>query len=59
MSTILLIDESRSRAADLCAGLVQAGHKVAAVLPSVHRFVPISSLSKRILPRVTRWSIWR
>lgn len=34
MLRVLIIDESRSRAADLCAGLVLAGHQVAAVLPS-------------------------
>lgn len=35
MLRILIIDESRIRAAELCAGLVTAGHQVAAVLPSV------------------------
>ncbi len=35
MLRILIIDESRARAAELCAGLVTAGHQVAAVLPSV------------------------
>jgi response regulator NasT len=35
MLRVLIIDESRARAADLCAGLVTAGHQVAAVLPSV------------------------
>ena len=34
MLRILIIDESRARAAELCAGLVMAGHQVAAVLPS-------------------------
>lgn len=34
MLRILIIDESRLRAAELCAGLVLAGHQVAAVLPS-------------------------
>lgn len=34
MLRILIIDESRSRAAELCAGLAMAGHQVAAVLPS-------------------------
>lgn len=49
MSTILLIDESRSRAADLCAGLVQAGHKVAAVLPSVQG---LSALIEQVRPDI-------
>ena len=35
MLRILIIDESRARAAEFCAGLVTAGHQVAAVLPSV------------------------
>lgn len=35
MLRILIIDESQARAAELCAGLVTAGHQVAAVLPSV------------------------
>lgn len=34
MARILVIDESRHRAVDICAGLIQAGHQVAAVLPS-------------------------
>jgi two-component system, response regulator / RNA-binding antiterminator len=34
MLRILLIDESQKRTADVCAGLVMAGHQVAAVLPS-------------------------
>lgn len=34
MLRILIIDESRARASELCAGLVMAGHQVAAVLPS-------------------------
>jgi response regulator NasT len=34
MLSILVIDESRSRAAEICAGLVLAGHQVAAVLSS-------------------------
>ena len=32
MLSILVIDESRSRAAEICAGLALAGHQVAAVL---------------------------
>jgi response regulator NasT len=35
MLRILVIDESRARAAELCAALAMAGHQVAAVLPSV------------------------
>ncbi len=34
MARILVIDESQHRAVDICAGLIQAGHQVAAVLPS-------------------------
>lgn len=34
MLRVLIIDESRTRAAELCAGLALAGHQVAAVLPS-------------------------
>jgi len=34
MLRILIIDESRARAAELCGGLATAGHQVAAVLPS-------------------------
>ena len=34
MLRILVIDESRVRAAELCGGLAMAGHQVAAVLPS-------------------------
>jgi two-component system, response regulator / RNA-binding antiterminator len=34
MLRILIIDESRSRAEELCGGLAMAGHQVAAVLPS-------------------------
>ncbi|MFN6961081.1 MAG: ANTAR domain-containing response regulator [Rhodocyclaceae bacterium] len=34
MARILVIDESRHRAVDICTGLIQAGHQVAAVLPS-------------------------
>lgn len=35
MLRILIIDESRARAAELCSALVMAGYQVAAVLPSV------------------------
>jgi len=31
---VLVVDESRMRAADICAGLALAGHQVAAILPS-------------------------
>lgn len=34
MLRVLVIDESRNRAAEICAGLALAGHQVAAVLPS-------------------------
>lgn len=34
MLSVLVIDESSSRAAEICAGLVLAGHQVAAVLPN-------------------------
>ena len=34
MLRVLVIDESRTRAADICAALALAGHQVAAVLPS-------------------------
>lgn len=34
MSRILVIDESQQRAVEICTGLIQAGHQVAAVLPS-------------------------
>lgn len=34
MLKILVIDESKNRAAEICAGLALAGHQVAAVLPS-------------------------
>lgn len=34
MLRILIIDESRARAEELCGGLAMAGHQVVAVLPS-------------------------
>lgn len=34
MLRVLVDDESRMRAADICAGLALAGHQVAAILPS-------------------------
>jgi len=34
MLRVLIIDESRNRAAELCAGLAMAGHQVAAIVPS-------------------------
>lgn len=34
MANVLVIDESRQRAVDICTGLIKAGHQVAAVLPS-------------------------
>lgn len=36
MLKVLVIDESRGRAAAVCAGLAMAGHQVAAVLASAH-----------------------
>ena len=41
MLRILIIDESRARASELCAGLAMAGHQVAAVLPSALDYVPM------------------
>jgi response regulator NasT len=35
MLRILVVDESRTRAAEVCGGLAMAGHQVAAVLPSL------------------------
>lgn len=34
MARILVIDESRQRAVEICTGLIRNGHQVAAVLPS-------------------------
>ena len=34
MLRVLVIDESHTRAGDICASLALAGHQVAAVLPS-------------------------
>ncbi|WP_153109108.1 ANTAR domain-containing response regulator [Propionivibrio limicola] len=34
MASVLVIDESQQRAVQICGGLIQAGHQVAAVLPS-------------------------
>lgn len=34
MLNVLVVDESRQRAAEICAGVALAGHRVAAVLPS-------------------------
>ncbi len=39
MASILVIDESRHRAVEICTGLIQAGHQVAAVLPSAFELV--------------------
>jgi len=49
MLTILVIDESGSRAADICAGLESAGHQVAAVLGSA---IDLSSQIERLRPDV-------
>jgi len=39
MARILVIDESQKRAVDICSGLIQAGHQVAAVLPSAQELI--------------------
>ena len=39
MASILVIDESQHRAVEICAGLIQAGHQVAAVLPSAFELI--------------------
>ena len=39
MARILVIDESQQRAVEICSGLIQAGHQVAAVLPSALELV--------------------
>lgn len=49
MLRILVIDESRSRAAELSAGLIQAGHQVAAVLSSA---LDLSARIEEIKPDV-------
>jgi len=49
MLRILVIDESRARAAELCGGLAMAGHQVAAVLPSA---LDLSGQIERIKPDV-------
>lgn len=49
MLRILVIDESRVRAAELCGGLAMAGHQVAAVLPSA---LDLSAQIERIKPDV-------
>ena len=49
MLKILLIDERQDRAADICAGLVTAGHQVAAVLSSA---TDLADAVQRIKPDV-------
>ncbi len=39
MASVLVIDESQQRAVEICTGLIQAGHQVAAVLPSALELV--------------------
>lgn len=39
MARILVIDESQTRAVDICTGLLQAGHQVAKVLPSAFELI--------------------
>jgi len=49
MLRILIVDESRTRAAELCGGLVTAGHQVAAVLPTA---LDLTAQVERIRPDV-------
>ena len=49
MLRILVIDESRARAAELCGGLAMAGHQVAAVLPSA---LDLTAQIERIKPDI-------
>jgi response regulator NasT len=49
MLRILVIDESRIRAAELCGALAMAGHQVAAVLPSA---LDLSAQIERIKPDI-------
>jgi response regulator NasT len=49
MLRILVIDESRARAAELCGGLAMAGHQVAAVLPSA---LDLTAQIERLKPDV-------
>jgi len=39
MAKILVIDESQTRAVEICTGLIRAGHQVAAVLPSAFELI--------------------
>ena len=39
MAKILVIDESQTRAVEICTGLIKAGHQVAAVLPSAFELI--------------------
>ena len=39
MASVLVIDDSQQRAVEICTGLIQAGHQVAAVLPSALELV--------------------
>jgi len=49
MLRILIIDESQSRASELCGGLAMAGHQVAAVLPSA---LDLTAQIERIKPDI-------
>lgn len=49
MLRILVIDESRVRAAELCGGLALAGHQVAAVLPTA---LDLTAQIERIKPDI-------
>ena len=49
MLKVLVIDESKGRAAEICAGLALAGHQVAAILPDT---VDLSAKVSRLKPDV-------
>src|SRR5574343_734659 len=49
MISVLVIDESRARAGDICAGLVQGGYQVAAILADAAN---LSSEVERLQPDV-------
>jgi PleD family two-component response regulator len=66
MLTVLVIDESRSRAGEICAGLALAGYQVAAILAGsenltaeVEKLQPDVILIDTDSPAATRWKIWR
>jgi two-component system, response regulator / RNA-binding antiterminator len=49
MLSILVIDESRGRAAEICAGLLEAGYQVAALVPDT---LDLSAQVQRLRPDV-------